>query len=56
MLQLSTVTKSKRRTIKLAPHTSADPDHWVWPLPALIGAKPGVVSHADDDRLAVDVG
>lgn len=34
----------------------ADDGHWFWPLPRLAGEHPRVISHANDDRLGVDIG
>lgn len=48
--------KSSARTIVLRPRACAQPDRWVWPLPSIGAAMPGVRSVVGDDRLGLMLG
>jgi hypothetical protein len=56
MLQPITFKKSRKRLIKLNPHACRNPKSWVWPLPEIDGSLPRVLSHANDERLAIELG
>lgn len=49
-------TITRKRMIKLQPRRCVDQSRWVWPLPAFENVRPRIVNHANDSRLAVDIG
>lgn len=56
LLQPTIKATTRGRKIKLRPLACTNPNHWVWPLPAFANAQPGIVGHADDSLMAVDIG